>query len=213
MNVWCIQSVTPKIAPFDFGSEPSNAGDSTSVQCLVTSGDFPIDFQWLFNGVPIMESFGITTAKLGKRTFALTIDSVSGKHAGNYTCEASNVAAGVDRYSAALIVNGILEAWGHRPLRCRWAEPAPIFEAQLLQLLFLSCLLPNHLNYCFFVVFPFMFSCKLNRTYVISDQIISPTENCPLRFWRRPIEFRRLGQRSMFGDIWRFTGELSLVHQ
>lgn len=52
------------------------------------------------------ELFGISTVKLGKRTYALTIDSVSGKHAGNYTCEASNE-AGVERYSASLIVNGM----------------------------------------------------------------------------------------------------------
>lgn len=97
--------VTPKIAPFDFGNKPSNFGDSASVQCLVTSGDFPIEFKWLFNKRPISEIFGISTVKLGKRTYALTIDSVSGKHAGNYTCEASNM-AGVDRFSAALIVNG-----------------------------------------------------------------------------------------------------------
>lgn len=95
----------PRIAPFDFGNEPSNSGDSASVQCLVTSGDFPIDFSWLFNQRPVSEIFGISTAKLGKRTYALTIDSVNGKHAGNYTCEASNM-AGVDRYSSALIVNG-----------------------------------------------------------------------------------------------------------
>lgn len=97
--------VAPKIAPFNFGDEPSNFGDSASVQCLVTSGDFPIDFKWLYNGRPVSEVFGISTVKLGKRTYALTIDSVNGKHAGNYTCEASN-SAGVDRYNATLVVNG-----------------------------------------------------------------------------------------------------------
>lgn len=51
------------------------------------------------------ELFGISTVKLGKRTYALTIDSVSGKHAGNYTCETSNE-AGVERLTATLIVNG-----------------------------------------------------------------------------------------------------------
>lgn len=97
--------VTPKIASFDFGTEPSSFGDSASVQCLVTSGDFPISVKWLLNERPVSEMFGVSTAKLGKRTYALTIDSVNGKHAGNYTCEATNT-AGVDRYSAALVVNG-----------------------------------------------------------------------------------------------------------
>lgn len=76
------------------------------MQCLVTSGDLPLDLKWLFNDRPISEIFGISTVKLGKRTYALTIDSVSGKHSGNFTCEAKNM-AGVDRYSAELIVNGI----------------------------------------------------------------------------------------------------------
>lgn len=97
----------PKIAPFDFGNEPSNFGDSASIQCLVTSGDFPINFKWLLNERPVSEIFGVSTVKLGKRTYALTIDSVSGKHAGNYTCEASNM-AGVDRFNAALVVNGTI---------------------------------------------------------------------------------------------------------
>lgn len=99
-------AVVPKIAPFDFGGEPSNSGESASVQCLVTTGDLPLNFKWLYNGRPISEMFGISTVKLGKRTYALTIESVSGKHAGNYTCEVSNY-AGIERYNATLIVNGI----------------------------------------------------------------------------------------------------------
>lgn len=43
--------------------------------------------------------------KLGQRSLALNIDSISDNHRGNYTCEASN-AAGVARYSALLNVNG-----------------------------------------------------------------------------------------------------------
>lgn len=97
--------VAPKIAPFDFGNEPSNSGDSASVQCLVTSGDLPLDLKWLFNDRPVSEIFGISTVKLGKRTYALTIDSVTDRHYGKFTCEAKNM-AGVDRYNAELIVNG-----------------------------------------------------------------------------------------------------------
>lgn len=98
--------VAPKIAPFDFGNEPSNSGDSASVQCLVTSGDLPLDLKWFVNDRPVSEIFGISTVKLGKRTYALTIDAVSGKHSGVFTCQAENM-AGVDRYSAELIVNGM----------------------------------------------------------------------------------------------------------
>lgn len=97
--------VPPKIAPFDFGSEPSNFADSASVACLVTSGDMPVSFKWFFNNRPVKEFSGITTVKLGNRNSVLNIDSVTGKHAGKYTCEASNQATSIN-YTAQLIVNG-----------------------------------------------------------------------------------------------------------
>lgn len=97
--------VPPKIAPYDFGNEPSNFADSASVACLVTTGDMPISFKWFFNNRPVKEFSGITTVKLGNRNSVLNIDSVTGKHAGQYTCEASNQAASVN-YTAELIVNG-----------------------------------------------------------------------------------------------------------
>lgn len=99
------QSVPPKLHHFDFGEEPSNFGDSASVQCLAISGDQPIDFQWLFNGRPVSQIAGITTAKMGKRNSVLTIDSVTDRHVGNFTCRASNIATTAN-YTAELIVNG-----------------------------------------------------------------------------------------------------------
>lgn len=95
----------PKIAHFDFGEEPSNFGDSASVQCLVTSGDLPVEFRWFFNGRPVSEVAGITTAKMGKRNSVLTIDSVTDRHMGNFSCQAANIATTVN-FTAELIVNG-----------------------------------------------------------------------------------------------------------
>lgn len=43
---------------------------------------------------------------MGKRNSVLTIDSVNGNHAGNFTCQASNLAASVN-FTSGLIVNGI----------------------------------------------------------------------------------------------------------
>lgn len=97
--------MAPKISHFEFGDEPSNFGDSASVQCLITSGDFPVEFKWLFNGKPLMAFDSISTTKLGKRSSVLTIESVNGKHAGNYTCQVSNRADTVN-LTATLIVNG-----------------------------------------------------------------------------------------------------------
>lgn len=51
---------------------------------------------------------GIQISKMGSRSSVLTIDSVQGQHAGNYTCYGKN-AAGVSNYTTTLIVNGILE--------------------------------------------------------------------------------------------------------
>lgn len=70
------------------------------------TGDMPIEFKWLFNSRPVHEISGITTIKLGNRNAVLNIDSVSAKHAGNYTCFASNRAATLN-YTSQLIVNGI----------------------------------------------------------------------------------------------------------
>lgn len=80
--------------------------DSVTVQCTVSSGDFPIDIDWLFNNEPINSYAGITTSKIGKRVNVLSIESVMGNHAGNYTCKAKNI-AGHTTYTAVLVVNGI----------------------------------------------------------------------------------------------------------
>lgn len=97
--------VPPSIAHFNFGDKPSNFGDSASVQCLVTSGDLPIDFKWYFNGRPVKEYSGITTVKLGNRNSVLNIDSVTANHAGAFTCQASNVAASLN-FTSELVVKG-----------------------------------------------------------------------------------------------------------
>lgn len=101
-----LHKVPPKIQPFSFGAEPANDADSVSISCVAPTGDLPISFEFLLNDEPISElSSGVSVSKLGKRTSALTIDSISGQHAGNYTCKATNGAAS-EYYSAHLIVNG-----------------------------------------------------------------------------------------------------------
>ncbi|XP_058174792.1 cell adhesion molecule Dscam2 [Anopheles ziemanni] len=96
-------NVPPKIFPFSFGEEPMNEGDSGSIQCNVPSGDLPIGIRWYFNDA-LIEDPATTITNIGKRAKALTIDSVTARHAGNYTCEASNM-ADVVQFSAALLVN------------------------------------------------------------------------------------------------------------
>ncbi|XP_030242124.1 Down syndrome cell adhesion molecule-like protein Dscam2 isoform X23 [Drosophila navojoa] len=96
--------VAPKIAPFDFGEAPVNFEDSVSVNCLVSSGDLPLDIEWHFNDYPINHYSGISTSKMGKRLSVLMIDAVNARHVGNYTCKARNLWASAV-YTAQLFVN------------------------------------------------------------------------------------------------------------
>ncbi|XP_061517370.1 cell adhesion molecule Dscam2 isoform X41 [Anopheles gambiae] len=95
--------VPPKIVPFSFGDETMNSGDSGSVQCNVLSGDFPLSIRWYFNGY-LIDDHTVTITSIGKRLSVLNIDSVHGRHAGNYTCEAQNKAETVS-YTTELLVN------------------------------------------------------------------------------------------------------------
>lgn len=97
--------MAPKIAHFDFGETPTNFEDSVSINCLVSSGDLPLDIEWLFNDYPLNSYSGITATKMGKRLSVLMIDSVNARHVGNYTCKAKNLWA-ASSYTAQLIVNG-----------------------------------------------------------------------------------------------------------
>lgn len=100
-------SVPPRIAPFDFGSEPANMEETVSVTCILSSGDQPIDIEWLFNDYGLSSYSGVTVLKGSKRTSVLTIENVQARHAGLYTCRARNLADSVN-YTANLIVNGTL---------------------------------------------------------------------------------------------------------
>lgn len=84
-------------------------GDSVSVQCSVPSGDLPIGIRWYFNGEDINDP-AIAITNIGKRSKALTIDSVTASHAGNYTCEASNK-ADIIHFSAELFINGTFNSF------------------------------------------------------------------------------------------------------
>jgi len=93
--------------PFDIGDEPANWGDTITVTCTVLKGDHPIQIEWAHNGEPISRDHpDISIVSTSKRVSLLTIDAVTARHAGEYTCTASNVAGGTS-YSASLAVNGI----------------------------------------------------------------------------------------------------------
>ncbi|KAF7988027.1 hypothetical protein HCN44_007521 [Aphidius gifuensis] len=98
-------NVKPEIAPFTFGNEPSNSGDTVSVSCTVLKGDYPISIEWSFNSEPISPNNpDVNVVSTSKRVSVLTIDDVSARHAGIFSCSAYNEAGGTS-YSATLAVN------------------------------------------------------------------------------------------------------------
>lgn len=97
--------------PFSFGDEPVNSGEAISATCSILKGDFPMDISWAFNGVPIdYESTDQYTITKSKRLSVLAIDAVAARHAGEYTCTASNK-AGASSHMATLAVNGNSHAY------------------------------------------------------------------------------------------------------
>lgn len=91
--------------PFTFGEEPLEASTSSTVQCSVTTGDLPLRIEWLFNNRSINTLDDVIVAKISKRASALSIESVTAQHVGNYTCVGSND-AGNTSFTAQLFVNG-----------------------------------------------------------------------------------------------------------
>lgn len=99
-------AVSPQIAPFIISEEPVNWGDTVTATCTVLKGDYPIEIGWAHNGVPLTRNHpDITIVSTSKRVSLLTIEPVTARHAGEFTCTASNTAGGTS-YSAPLAVNG-----------------------------------------------------------------------------------------------------------
>lgn len=74
------------------GDEALQMGQYLTLSCAVTDGDLPLQIYWTFNKQPVANEEDIIVAKLGKRSSVLTIESVDGRHAGNISCHAKNLA-------------------------------------------------------------------------------------------------------------------------
>jgi len=94
------------MAPFSFGDEPLHAGQTATVMCFVSEGDLPVELTWWLNGAKIGDDRTDVSMVSTKKSTMLTIDSVSGELAGNYSCMARNW-AGVAQYTTELVVNGL----------------------------------------------------------------------------------------------------------
>ncbi|XP_044270030.1 Down syndrome cell adhesion molecule-like protein Dscam2 isoform X9 [Tribolium madens] len=97
-------NVAPQILHFDFGDDPINTGDSTSLTCSINKGDLPIDILWSHNNNTVNTDSTISVIRVNKKISTLSIESVQAEHIGEYTCIAKNL-AGVTSYSTFLHVN------------------------------------------------------------------------------------------------------------
>lgn len=97
-------SVLPKIAPFPT-NDPFYTGDFFQQTCSIIHGDVPVEIYWLFDNEPIFMTENIRVENT-RRTSTLTIESVGGENAGNYTCVATNN-AGRTVASIELVVRGL----------------------------------------------------------------------------------------------------------
>lgn len=97
--------VPPRITPFSFEDGPINSGEYASVQCMVPSGDLPLNISWLFNENPVKNYQEISVSKTGRRGSTLMIESANYYLSGNYSCIAQNK-AGISKVSTELQVNG-----------------------------------------------------------------------------------------------------------
>lgn len=97
----------PELLPIEFGLEAFYEGDVAQASCRMRKGDRPVTFQWLFNGVEVVNTEDTLINYIRGTTSILILDPVRAHHQGTYSCSASND-AGVAQVEATVIVNGIL---------------------------------------------------------------------------------------------------------
>lgn len=98
-------SVPPVVQEFAFTKLPMNAGEFANLQCIVSSGDLPLNIRWSYPGEEMGGSSGVLAKKVADRVSMLMISIITARHAGEYVCTAEN-AAGTASHSTVLTVNG-----------------------------------------------------------------------------------------------------------
>lgn len=98
-------SVPPDVQEFAFTKLPMNAGEFANLQCIVPTGDLPLNIRWSYPGEEMGGSSGVLAKKVADRVSMLMISVITAKHAGEYVCTAEN-AAGTASHSTVLTVNG-----------------------------------------------------------------------------------------------------------
>ncbi|XP_064480165.1 cell adhesion molecule Dscam1-like isoform X2 [Ornithodoros turicata] len=103
----------PQITPFSFQAN-LHEGVRAGVTCLVHAGDPPIRIEWLWNGQVLRRGPDVSVmSPEGGFVSTLTLQRLSSKHNGNYTCRATNQYASAS-YSAQLLVK-VPPSWTLEP--------------------------------------------------------------------------------------------------
>lgn len=96
----------PQVTPIDFGEPTFYEGDLAQATCVLRTGDRPVTFTWMFDGMELSQTDDTQVLNVGGKTSILTLDPVRAHHQGTFSCRATN-AAGMTQVEAKLIVNGI----------------------------------------------------------------------------------------------------------
>ncbi|ROT68396.1 Down syndrome cell adhesion molecule-like protein [Penaeus vannamei] len=96
-------AVPPKLSIFTFRRDLA-LGERVYEACTVIGGDKPVQVTWTKDGVPVKSVEGVQVRNLDQLTTFLVIDHLSPRHAGNYTCTATNDASSAE-HTSALNVN------------------------------------------------------------------------------------------------------------
>lgn len=111
----------PALLPLYLPSDSVDSNTFVQLTCIVTAGDLPINFDWLFNGNPIGNVGGsvdgsLSVSRVSPQTSLLILSAVSLHQAGNYTCHVTN-AAGYSSSSIQVKVNGKKHNWDSPAVR------------------------------------------------------------------------------------------------
>ncbi|XP_022237135.1 Down syndrome cell adhesion molecule homolog [Limulus polyphemus] len=126
--------VAPAIDPFSFKSDLYE-GSRAAVTCVVVAGDPPISMKWLKDGRQLNDGDHGTSVYVADDGYVstLTLNNLSRRNNGNYTCKASN-SVGTDSSSAQLEV----KAPPH------WTKPPVDSDAILGRSVMLHCQAEGH---------------------------------------------------------------------
>uniref|UniRef100_T1IRM3 Down syndrome cell adhesion molecule-like protein Dscam2 n=1 Tax=Strigamia maritima TaxID=126957 RepID=T1IRM3_STRMM len=96
-------NVPPQIIPFSFQGDFLFEGTLARVACVVSQGDLPLVITWSKDGGHLAPDLGVTVRDFDEHSSVLTINRVTSRHNGNYTCSAQNPAGSVN-FTAQLVV-------------------------------------------------------------------------------------------------------------